>query len=526
MKLENETKNLLYLLAFIFVLRIPTLYHGIIDIDESVFAEFGNKILSGKQAYIDAIDNKPFFNYSFFSLIFFFFGKNNMLAVHTVTLFMVLGTALLLFKTLRILKDGKSALWSVLAFAFLAHIHEPKYISTNGETLINFFFMIIFYLFVRYESDQKKRFLTFILIGFFFTISCLIRLQAALLFLVFVFYALAKIFFAPSENRKKLFQKELFSLSLIGVSSVFFLGLVFVYMIQKGIFDAHFFWVWTYNMSYLASGSDTVSYFQFFFRFFLFFAFAFPVCFLIIAAWVKSKDKIKTIIKRAPSSQIFLGIVFSLLWLFFSLILVVLGKRAYGHYFIHLILPLSVLTGFSIPVLFQKNKKNITSLMIVLLILLPLIFTVPRVSQKFLYNVTHNLYTYANMVYEKIGVYIQNNSKENDLIFAWGFATPIYYYADRECSSRFLLADFLTGRIFGTPDHTQKTTLPMEGVWKSFWEDIEKNPPLYFIDTAPADFYGYSRFPLEKYPELYQYIQKNYQLEITIDQVNVYKKRK
>ncbi len=54
--------------------------------------------------------------------------------------------------------------------------------------------------------------------------------------------------------------------------------------------------------------------------------------------------------------------------------------------------------------------------------------------------------------------------------------------------------------------------------------DLKINPPVYFVDTSTADHFGYSRFPIKNYPELFEFISENYRLDRTINKINIYKR--
>ena len=53
---------------------------------------------------------------------------------------------------------------------------------------------------------------------------------------------------------------------------------------------------------------------------------------------------------------------------------------------------------------------------------------------------------------------------------------------------------------------------------------MEKNRPIYFLNTSPANIHEYKYFPMENYPILKEYIAQHYQLETTIDGVEIYRR--
>jgi hypothetical protein len=60
--------------------------------------------------------------------------------------------------------------------------------------------------------------------------------------------------------------------------------------------------------------------------------------------------------------------------------------------------------------------------------------------------------------------------------------------------------------------------------WKMFMEDLERNKPVYIVDTTPANMHGYKNFPIEKYPLLANYVRENYIKEVELNGVVFYKR--
>ena len=112
--MDKNKKYILIILALIFILRIPGLYQPILDIDESVFSEFANIIIDGGLPYIDAIDNKPPLNYYFFSLVYFIFGKNNLISVHFITTLLVMLTSIFVYIISRDLFNKRAGIISAI----------------------------------------------------------------------------------------------------------------------------------------------------------------------------------------------------------------------------------------------------------------------------------------------------------------------------------------------------------------------------------------------------------------------------
>lgn len=599
---DRRLGNELVLILLVLVLfRLPTLYQPIFDIDEAVFGEFANKILNGKTPYVDAIDNKPALNYYFFAAVYYVFGKNDLLAIHWVTTLIVLATAVFVFLAGRDLRDRRTGLWAALSFAFLSHIHEPKYISTNGETLVNLPLVLAFFLYVRHRKEAKKKSQLFALIGLLLGLAFLIRYQVGMISLAFVLGGLMEVFsgnlclsrvalvgrlqrrtaslmpcylgsagipraegdlvgllasaggvrdlyraayalqagvqatyatggFSLSVSRRDLLKssrrctltRECLNLSILGLAAlvpVFLLGL---YSYHRGFLGEHLFWSFTYNLHYIQSGSQAIPITQSALRLLGLLACSLPA-WLFLGWYLQGGFRQLHADLRMRGELDFHDrmLIFTLAWLLLSFYLLLMGNRVYGHYFIQLVLPLSLLCGLAVERFVELKKPRLSWLWAVFLVI-PLLCSLPRVSLDFTGKVFQSPHARADASYRRVGEFIRLNSDPQDAIFAWGFASSIYYYADRECSSRFLLADFLTGRVFGAPVNIKTTTQLMEGVWEQFWQDMTDNPPLFFVDTSGVDA-CYKHFPPADYPELRSFVERNYVLERVIGGVYIYK---
>ncbi|MDX1386618.1 MAG: hypothetical protein R3257_03435, partial [bacterium] len=126
-----------------------------------------------------------------------------------------------------------------------------------------------------------------------------------------------------------------------------------------------------------------------------------------------------------------------------------------------------------------------------------------------------------------VGNYIKENSNPGDKIFVWGWGHGIYYFSNRGMGVRFMHCDVLSGRIPASnpKDYTLKEAeknIPPD-TWGMFLEDMEKNKPVYVLNTSPAKIHDYEFFPLGAYPILKDYVNKNYRLETIIEGVEIYR---
>ncbi|MDO8494491.1 MAG: hypothetical protein Q7S68_04055, partial [Deltaproteobacteria bacterium] len=212
--------------------------------------------------------------------------------------------------------------------------------------------------------------------------------------------------------------------------------------------------------------------------------------------------------------------VISLLWLLWGYVAVTTGGRFAPRYFTQIFPPLALLAGMS----FQwKRPWQRWSLLI------PLFgFWIARFFFGPIYAAA-GVYDYAHFQKE-IGQYIREHTEEESRLFIWGWGNGIYIYSHCFPATRFMNADFVTGRIQGSPTaydlnfDTSFNVLPES--WDMLMEDLEKYRPIYILDTQPANIHDYIKYPIAKYPRLQQYLDEHYALETTLHKVHLYRRKK
>lgn len=518
--MNRSTKHILLIAGLIFVLRIPVLYQHIIDIDETAFSEFASIILNGGLPYIDAVDNKPPLTYYLFYLVYSVTGLRSLIAVHIFTTIWVIITGICMYIFGTKLKDYKTGLISSLLFVLMMHTYEPKYISSNGETFINLFLILSSYIFLFMNVEGARKILLHILSGILLGLGIMTNYKAGVLPIVFIIHSLITGPFL-SHNRIIQFKEGFIKLLITGLSSLIPVILFAVFFHVKGNLNEAIFWGFLYNFGYIESGKGAFSSLKIIGRTGYFILLTLPA-WIITGNYIFEKIKEWRMPGREDSDELgYSRLTFLLLWLCFSIYGAALGGRGYGHYFIQIVPPLALAasTGYySI----QRFRKTFW----IWLLIPALIFSVSRID----IIKTYELLNYPNykseISFRKAGEYINNVSASDDMIYAWGWSTPIYYFADRRCASRFIISDFVSGRIFGTTNTSQSVRSELtEKFFPLLMDDLRKSRPLYFVDTSPSGFFGYDRFPLTMFPELYEFVQENYSRDSVIDGIVIYKRR-
>ncbi len=517
--MKPSSKHIMLLFFLILILRIPTLYQPIVDIDESVFSEFASIILQGGAPYIDALDNKPPLTYYFFSIVYYFTGTGNMPAVHAATILIVMATGFFIFRFAGKYYGDKAGIMSLALYVFLGHFFEPKYISTNSETLINLPLVISAILFFNDYTREKRSFRCLSMSGLLLGLAVLINYKAGILAFLFIVQTVYFIYINRNIISRRILTDRVIRLGVTGFFSIVPIAAVAVYFLRLGNFSDFYIWGFKYNFGYINSGSQSLSLLRLSGKIGLFLVLSLPVWYIFFLASFRKKNRNSY---ESDSS----GILFFLFaWAVLSFYVSTMGGRTYGHYFIQLTVPLSLLAGI------LYNRINISAFarrtIFVYCAVILIFFTVLRIDIDHAYKLLGDKNWKALQSYRSVGDYIKINSTPGDTIYAWGWATPVYFYSDRRSASRFLISDFVSGRIFGTPNDSPLVRTEMtEKNLPVLISDLEKKQPLFFIDTTYSDYFGYKRFPLEKYRELNTLINDGYTLVHSIDNINIYERKR
>lgn len=271
---------------------------------------------------MDAVDNKPPIMYGFFYAVYFFAGVGNLPMVHAVTTLIVMATSLLVYSTARIFTDFRNAFIALLFFIFITHIHEPKYISTNGETLLNFLVMGSVYCYLL-NRNARFSFLRAVTAGAFLGIAVLTSYKAGILALVMAAEViLTPLFLSPSEKASYMPAKKYTNLLITGIFSIIPILLILIYFYYRGNLTEFLYWGFTYNFEYISSGEKTFSLLRSIGRSFIFLGMTAPLVIIVLSSL---KLRHKKILRSIPDKQYF---IFIIIWLILSCGAVLQGEDA------------------------------------------------------------------------------------------------------------------------------------------------------------------------------------------------------
>ncbi len=522
---KNTLRAAFFILAVILLLRLPAFWTPIVDVDEAQFAGFANVLLDGGKPYIASLDTKPLGAYWFYAAVFSIFGRSNMIAVHVVTALWVGLTALFCYRIGRRLYSQRAGFWAALFYAVFTTAYVPKFIGTSILILMMLPLAASIDEMLAWEETGKRRHIW--LSGLLWGGACLFKYQAGINLVVAGFYLLL---FRPLYLDRSLWRMRLgaFMAFLAGGAAV---GVLFaLYLHAIGAWDAFYFWSIKGSAAYVEAAAGHTQFWR---------GLAVRGGSVVVSAlllWGLATARSLYILSdlfrssRHRRARCMEYLIF--IWLAFSVIPVCTGGKFYGHYFLQLYPALCVLAAgeaarlLGIPSHGALARRRRWAMGLILAgLLVPAVgFFGARLMVDRIYSATGEE---NPKDYIPIADYIRSHTTPDDRIFVWGFATPVYIYADRRPASRFLWCDWLTGRISGTPSSRDAffdtTPYITKGSWEMFLEDMETYRPLYFVDTSPGNHHDYGKYPVSKYPRLVDLLSRNYLLEASVNGADIYR---
>jgi hypothetical protein len=109
----------------------------------------------------------------------------------------------------------------------------------------------------------------------------------------------------------------------------------------------------------------------------------------------------------------------------------------------------------------------------------------------------------ANAPIEELVSLVQASTSEDDRIFVWGWYASLYTLTERLPATRFVYCTFLAGLIPWTnleAEDTRGSVVP--GAFEELEADLRRSPPALVVDTSPGDHAHFGRFPIRDVPPL------------------------
>jgi hypothetical protein len=199
------------------------------------------------------------------------------------------------------------------------------------------------------------------------------------------------------------------------------------------------------------------------------------------------------------------------LWLVSGVLGVSVGFRFFGHYLVQLLAPLCLIAAGAIA----RNVKLARPALILAAVSAAVFVSAAAAPGLF----------DEQPPYEPLAEVARFSTTADETILVWGNVPEVYWAADRAPAGGFTHSEFLTGYSGGRPNDGELTQDDVPAsVWDEFGDRFDADPPALVFDTAAAGIRGGDDFPMDAFPELQQRIDRDYELLITVEGVDIYRR--
>jgi 4-amino-4-deoxy-L-arabinose transferase-like glycosyltransferase len=485
----------LAVLTITIIVRLPALLHpGPID-DEAMYAVVANEIVDGGRPYVDAVERKPPVLFWVYAAIVRLTGKYNWFGLHAASLVWTIGTLAGLYLCGRRLFNVETGIAAALLYSVFQPWGTWKNLALNGELLMNLPLAWGWALAFGGRSRTAGWFRIEILIaGALMAMAFLLKQPAAIAALPLVMYLSSPAYRQAHGYR---WSDSFVQVGLFLTGLAVALATVVAVLYAQQILPEAIYWTvldhdipmlfWTRGLLHSA-------------------AFLVACLPLWVAATAVIRDRALWQERRAERTAL-------LAWLAVSVVGTVASGRFYPHYYIQIVLPLSLLAAPA----FAGAMRGATCAGLR-----------PGWAASWLaltvcvFSVLHWSGLPLRVEPTRTGQAILARARPHDRMFVWGQAPQLYLDSRRRPASRYVTSFPLTGYIFGGPTPGVDTRdRILSDAWPNLEDDFARHPPQFIVDAqaAPDD-----RYPIEDFPILSRLIRDRYHLMVRTAEGIVYER--
>ena len=497
------------IIALVVILRGPTLLPSMSLTDEDYYSTIASDILDGGKVYHTDVDTKPPGMYYIYAGVFRVAGRNNLLAVHLLAIFVVAATALVVRRVGARVADEWAGAWSGIGYAVFVHAYLPgDTLAANTEIFASLLLSLSILAFLQGEKEARWSwmFLSGTLVG----AATLIRQPSA----VNVGVMLACLVYAwliPSTQSLRSVARAASGIVAGVVAPI--AGLALYYESQGNLYDAYL-WAWVFAIRYVESETTLPYVLKHLATIHLGVLLSWGLLWYFGIRQVITSFKSITHTRTGSTSAVLL-----VLWLGVTYLTIFIGWRFPGHYHLMVLPPLSILAGqaFSRFVAQQRSSPQAhwRSLRIGIIGAAAVPILVFFLMAFGLRKPTLDSRPIVQAIIERTG--------PTDRIFVWGSHPRLYSFSGRRLATRFVSCTHLVGAYAKRPREVKdrgESVIP--GSWEMFRSDWQLHPPALIIDTSTMDPDSeWVAHPMTRYPALRAYL-PGYRKEAVINGATIY----
>ena len=491
------------------ILRAPSFFRPLMDIDEGCYAAIAARMVDGGLPYRDGVENKVPGVYYAYYWVFRLFGRYDMLALHLTVALVALATALVCGRIARRLYRGSDAatrdrigFYAALLYVVYSTFFYPKMLAANTEMFLVLPAALALWAYLAARRHPAL----YLAAGACMAVAFLFKQVAFLLFAGLCADSLVAL-----VHKRATIGRALATTVLLLFGFVAVVGGAAAFLAARGILHDAIFWSFTYIFRYyLPAGSNQHAFLLNFVSAFL--PFLLVVSPLLLPALPMPPTWRSWRALDGDATPVWL-------WLAASAASSLIGGRMYGHYFVPMIPPLSVLAAVNVeswlagahPQWRRRFLLGATTFM-----------AVGFCVWAALYETTTASFWSPKPDYRLVTDYVRQTTRPDERIFVWGWFPALYVEADRSPSTRFVTAHILAGGGGHTGGGTRGHRV--EEGWSLLMDDLTRDPPPVILDTSAGD-YGFEYATLANYPPLDDFVRARYREERTIAGVRIFRRQ-
>jgi 4-amino-4-deoxy-L-arabinose transferase-like glycosyltransferase len=498
------------------VLRLPSLWIPVLNEDEALYATAAASMSAGDPPYRAGVESKPPGIFYLYEAGFALVGRYNLCGLHALTIVWVLFTAALVAAIARRAGPRGSAGWAALYYVVFVTVQDPKVLASQCELLYSLPLSLAAYLVVL----GLRRRLAFAVgtsfgAGLCVAAATLIKPTAGA-FLGAVLVALAALAILDRDLRRGL-----------ALAASLSLGFASGWLLVRACLPAEVwhdlvYWAFRWTVgTYIPTGHGQSFFWLRFAASFL------PWVGLTAVMWVMGARALWPLRDTAMRAHEEARPRILLAWWAVAAIGVIgLGGRFFDHYFPQAIPPLAALAGVGTAELLVRRRPIARAWTVAGLAVPALLCLLGSTC----FTATEDLLADHRVPHDEIARYVAAHSRSDERVFVWGYYPLVYVSADRLAASRFVGCHYLTGyaalglgRVV-PPEVEDRLAAP--GGWEQLFADLDRHAPALFVDTAPADLHGWSRYPLTRYPALAAYVAQHFERDAVVDGAVIYRRKR
>lgn len=496
------------LFALNLLLRVFYIRYDFVNGDEAVRALTALGLLDGQRLYVDVITDKPPGATFFYAAVFAVFGPS-MAAVHLAAIAWNFCTALAVFLAAAHLYDRRAGLWAALFFVYFSTNYLTQdMMAANTELLMILPATVSFHFFMRScgPGPAPKRYAMLFFAGLGTGLAALFKQVGGSNLIFFALYELIQ------ARRWTNVRLALLRLAPAALGFLLVAALLLLWLAHAGA--ATGFWRNAVLLGFRYVGSLPVETWLRFMigrtlGYVLFNAALWALAGLAAARAISNMRALDEPSRRDLAVAA---------WAACSLIGPLVGGRFFGHYFIQVLPPLSILASRGAKMLADRIDESRAAKAVACALALATCVSFFRFHHRtaiLAYEAAIGArtrwsenwgMTKREREVQEVARFVRDRIGSGQPLYIWGYALDVYWRSGCRPASRYLTPYYVTGRFYPEVTEAEQGDEFWRQARREFIEDLKRNRPRLVLNTDEAIW----SLP---YPEIVEFFIENYYYE-------------